>query len=71
MSGQREFEDSLQQRIDEYLKSFRSKEDIFEGADTASELADALDYHLLEKAAEELRTARERLDKLQQNLGKK
>lgn len=76
MGSEREAGDTLEQRINNYLARFKATPDTeappdrHAPADRASELADALDNYLLEKAAEELKAARARLDAFQKNLGK-
>jgi hypothetical protein len=71
MDRSQKIENSLQERIDDYLSSFKSQNDTSPRADTASGLAVALDNYLLERAAEELRVAQARLNKLKLELGRK
>jgi hypothetical protein len=68
MDRQQKVKNSLQARIDDYLGGFKSQNTSFSSVDSPAE--DALDEYLLERAAEELRAAKARMDKLHRELGK-
>ena len=68
MDRQQRNKNPSQARVNEYLSRFKSNDTALTGTDTASE--NTLDQHLLEKAAEELRAARARVDKLKRELSK-
>ncbi len=68
MDRQQETQDATQERINDFLSRFKSKDIAISSTDTSTE--NALDQYLLEKAAEELRAARESVDKLSWELGK-
>ena len=63
MDRPQKIENSLQERIDDYLSGFKSQEDTSASADNAGGLVVALDNYLLERAAEELRVAQVRLNR--------
>jgi hypothetical protein len=65
---QQETQDATQERINDFLSRFKSNDIAPSSADTATE--NALDQYLLERAAEELRAARESVDKPNWELGK-
>ena len=68
MDGQQENQNATQERINDFLSRFKSNDIALSSTDTANE--NALDQYLLERAAEELRAARESVDKLHWELGK-
>ena len=68
MDRQQETQNTTQERIDDFLSRFKSNDIALSSTDTAPE--NALDQYLLEKAAQELRAARESVDKLNRELGK-
>ena len=63
MDRQQKIENSLQERINDYLSSSKSQSDTSASADNAGGLVVALDNYLLERAAEELRVAQVRLNR--------
>jgi hypothetical protein len=65
---QQETQDATQERINDFLSRFKSNDIALSSTDTSTE--NALDQYLLERAAEELRAARESVDKLKWELGK-
>jgi hypothetical protein len=65
---QQESQNATQERINEFLSRFKSNDIALSSADSATE--NALDHYLLERAAEELRAARESMDKLNWELEK-
>lgn len=62
MGHQQQVQSSSQERVNAYLERFKSEEYKLKGADPDGE--SALDQFLLERAAEELRAAQARPDKL-------
>ncbi len=68
MDRQQQIQNSSQERINDYLSRFKSNDTTLTSADTASE--NALDQYLLERAAEDLRAAKMRVDKLNREQGK-
>ncbi len=67
MDRTEEVEISAQDRIDDYLSSFKSKHSTFQGHGVADDAA--LEEYLLERAADELRIARKRLDRFEREFG--
>ena len=63
MDHQQRINNSSNEQINEYLSRFKSDND---GLDTADE--NALDQHLLERAAEELRTAKACVENLNRQI---
>jgi hypothetical protein len=61
-------DNSLQDRINDYLSSFKSSASTFKRYDTAGDAG--LEEYLLERAAEELRAAKARLDRLKLEFGR-
>jgi phage head maturation protease len=68
MDRQQQVQNSSQERINDYLSRFKSNDTTPTSADIASE--NALDQYLLERAAEDLRAAKLRVDKVNRELGK-
>ena len=68
MDRQQQVQNSSQERINDYLSRFKSNDTTPASADIASE--NALDQYLLERAAEDLRAAKLRVDKVNRELGK-
>jgi len=68
MDRQQQTQNSSQERVNDYLRRFKSSDTTLTSADTASE--NALDQYLLERAAEDLRAAKMRVDKLNREQGK-
>ena len=68
MEGPQKTENSTQERVNDYLNGFKSQNATFGSADVASETG--IDEYLLERAAQELRAAQSRIDKLKQEVGK-
>ncbi len=68
MVRQQKVENSLHERVTDYLRHFKSQNATFASGDAAGE--SALDEYLLERAAEELRAAKVRLDELKREMGK-
>ena len=68
MVDPQKIENSIQNRINDYLSSFKSQNATVTDAYTVSETG--IDEYLLERAATELRAAQERLDTLKRELGK-
>lgn len=66
MAGQQKLENSLQDRIDDYLSNFKSS--TAPSDDAASVEEASLDDYLMERAAQELREARARLEQISQEL---
>ena len=60
--------DATQERINDFLSRFKSNDIALASTDPATE--NGLDQYLLERAAEELRAARESVDKFQGESGK-
>jgi len=65
---QQDTQNAMQARINDFLSRFKSNDIALSSTGIASE--NALDQYLLERAAEELRAARESVDKLHGDLGK-
>lgn len=70
MVAQREHDDSLQERVGDYLRNREPEGSAPTEDEIANELVNALDTLLLEKAVEEHRAALSRLNKLKQGLGR-
>ena len=68
MDRQQQTQNSSQERVNDYLRRFKSSDTTLTSADIASE--NALDQYLLERAAEDLRAAKMRVDKLNREQGK-
>lgn len=67
MIREAQIDKSLEKRINAYLRSFKSGKSTFNRPTAAGETA--LDEYLLERAAEELRAAKERVDRLKREMG--
>jgi hypothetical protein len=65
---QQETENATQERITDFLSRFKSNDVALSSTNIITE--NVLDQYLLERAAEELRAARESVDKLYWELGK-